>query len=831
MQIDKEIQLDDEKVIRPLEEWIKQQIKDKAIPVFGLAVSGRESNLLTRIYCHEELKTVEPTVENSLFRVASVSKLFTFVSLLQLVERGKIQLTDPIVKFIPDFKPTVPNDMPEDTYQKITVFNLIRHTGGLIRESVEGSYFDEEEVELSRMVRSMNKSTLVSLPGVVFKYSNAGVSMAGYIIEMVSGVSFEEYIEQNVLLPIGITKSTFRNDDRNNQQTQGDQVRCAVGHMWKYWDELDKSLNVFTESNNRHLFCLNSAGGFCATLPEMCSFMRIFLNGGNGIISEETLRHMLTPQPLDVPIPANPTIIAPSSYSRGLGSEIDQIYGLLVARHGGQLNGFVSDFRVLPQLGIGIYCVATLDCAYSLVSQLVDYALQLIMLQSTPSPELPIDIVALQDAHAKTKSMLTIVSVPASMNVNGKYVHQSAGLNDNHRFKIIPSYNGKTYLRGISCNAIGWIPESPSLLATNDRISYGQTLSLSSTSDSITTNMGKYLLQQDDIASLEYVPYNRLPEVSLPPPDVPAYMHAVIGHYVVKDQLILVYEEDGVLMMCIEWFFIYSMRLISQSNDKVVLKTTPDCMYNDEIVIVYLDVASGRPLRLELSGIPFKYQRMGPIPGQTQEGISSPSVIQEILARSYSIPCPHPPAKHDLVDLARIPTLKIDVKYATTDNFAGVKFYKIAKAFLLLSAAKSLERAHQWLAQWGVGIVVFDSYRPWNVTWTMSEGVRPEFRGLYVADPAKGSVHNRGGAVDISLYNLSSGEIIPMSGEFDEMSIRSHRSYFGGTSRQRWFKKLLTIAMMNHDFIPYPQEWWHFDFNFQKMNMQAPVLNVAFEDL
>eukprot|EP01133_Synstelium_polycarpum_P001158 gene1158-1326_t len=837
MQKDQQVkELDYERIIKPLEEWIRHQINDKTVPVIGIAISNREKNLFTALYHHDKIKTPVPSLEKSLFRVASVSKLFTCIALLQLVEKGVVKLSDPISKYMPQCTPSSPEGMEKDAYKTITVFHLMRHTSGMIREPIEGNYFNRSQCDLPALVESMSRSVLVNRPGTVQKYSNAAISLVAYIVEVASGEMFEDYVEKHVLKPIGMCNTTFKNIHTATRVIDESEVRTAVGHMWRYWDEDSTSVNVYQESPTTH-FGMNGAGGLRATLPEICSFMRVFLNGGDPLIGEETMRQMLTPQPFDSPVPANKTYAAnPTIYTRGLGAEVDQIYGLLYAKHGGAINGFASDFRVLPQLGIGIYTVCTLDCNNSLSTQLVEYALQLILLTCTPSPALPIDVAAVALAHNHSKGSLRAIAIPSDFDICGQYVMQPPGPNDNHRFKIVPSYNGKTYIRTNFYSSLGWIPAGLTAgkqigqLITNDRLSYAQPLQLFHSPDGIDTAIGPFLRQKSDVDSLEYKPYNRLPSVvSQPPAEIPAFLRAVIGHYEAKDHMTLVFEEDGVLMMCIEWFFIYSMRLVQNTKDFIEFKLTTDCLYNDETVIIRID-SNGKPIRFELAGIPFIYKHVGPVPGEQQDGISPPEVIEELLKQSYNVPCPHPaPAEHGLVDLSSIsPTLRLDVKYATTDNFAGVKLYNLAKSFLHKSAAQSLARAHQWLAQWGVGLIIFDAYRPWHVTWTMAEGVRPEFRGLYVADPAKGSVHNRGGAVDLTLYDLTTGEIIPMQGEFDEMSIRSHRSYFGGTSRQRWFKKLLTIAMCNHDFIPYPQEWWHFDFNFQ--NMQ-PVLNIALEDL
>ena len=88
----------------------------------------------------------------------------------------------------------------------------------------------------------------------------------------------------------------------------------------------------------------------------------------------------------------------------------------------------------------------------------------------------------------------------------------------------------------------------------------------------------------------------------------------------------------------------------------------------------------------------------------------------------------------------------------------------------------------------------------------------PEMGHVFVADPSKGSRHNRGCAVDLTLYDLKTGREVVMTGRYDEMSQRSFADYVGGTSRQRWLRDLLRGAMETEGFVVYPQEWWHFDY-------------------
>jgi len=182
----------------------------------------------------------------------------------------------------------------------------------------------------------------------------------------------------------------------------------------------------------------------------------------------------------------------------------------------------------------------------------------------------------------------------------------------------------------------------------------------------------------------------------------------------------------------------------------------------------------------------------------------------------------------DLVELATLDaTIRLDVRYATANNFTGRAVYGEARAFLQRPAAEALARAHAELKAKGFGLLVFDGYRPWRVTklfWDLT----PADKKAFVADPANGSKHNRGCAVDLTLYDLATGREVAMPGEYDEMSERSYPTYAGGTPEQRAARDLLRDAMERQGFFVYAYEWWHFDY---KDWRTYPIGTQTFEQL
>jgi len=196
--------------------------------------------------------------------------------------------------------------------------------------------------------------------------------------------------------------------------------------------------------------------------------------------------------------------------------------------------------------------------------------------------------------------------------------------------------------------------------------------------------------------------------------------------------------------------------------------------------------------------------------------------------RSSPPPEPGTFRKLELTELAPLDaSIHLDIRYATANDFLGTPVYSQARAFLQRPAAEALLRVQQKLKPLGYGLLIHDAYRPWYVTKIFWDATPPEGK-IFVADPAQGSRHNRGCAVDLTLYDLATGKPIEMPGTYDEMSPRSFPDYPGGTSLQRWHRDLLRRAMESEGFIVYEAEWWHFDYKDWK---EYPILNVPFEKL
>ena len=192
------------------------------------------------------------------------------------------------------------------------------------------------------------------------------------------------------------------------------------------------------------------------------------------------------------------------------------------------------------------------------------------------------------------------------------------------------------------------------------------------------------------------------------------------------------------------------------------------------------------------------------------------AVLFHILA--YGVTAQNAPPKEankreaHLIELTSLDnTIKLDIRYATNNNFVGKAVYPDARAFLQKPAAKAVVKVHQKLKKRGLGLVIFDGYRPWTITKLFWDVVREDQR-KFVADPAKGSKHNRGCAVDLSMYDLKTGALVDMPSEYDEFSERASPNFTGGTKIQTANRDLLRKLMEAEGFTVNPNEWWHFDF-------------------
>ena len=306
------------------------------------------------------------------------------------------------------------------------------------------------------------------------------------------------------------------------------------------------------------------------------------------------------------------------------------------------------------------------------------------------------------------------------------------------------------------------------------------------------------------------------------PPDPPAEWVPAIGEYAGAGDTLSILEEDGALLLQ-PWN--RESRALAPTAGGVFL------LENGDTLRLLRGEGGGAPVEgVAFAGATYPRLRLGGEEGTTFK-ITPLRPPDELRAEAIHATPPQEEGDFlpsDLVELAALDaTIGLDIRYAGTNNFMGEVFYSSPMAFLQRPAAEGVVRANAWLKERGFGLLIHDGYRPWYVT-KMFWDATPESLRIFVADPASGSRHNRGCAVDLTLYDLSTGDAVIMPGGFDEMSPRSYADYAGGTTRQRWLRDLLPEAMEAQGFSVYPEEWWHFDY---KDWRRYRIQNLRFEEI
>src|SRR5579871_4836885 len=319
-------------VANRLESMIRQEMADKDLPAFSIALVDGNEVVWAQGFGYQDPEHKIPATAHTVYRVGSVSKLFTDIGIMQMVEAGKINLDATVSQYIPDFHPQNPFTNP------ITLRELMSHRSGLLREPPLGNYFDPTEPTLEAAVRSMNSTELVYDPGTHLKYSNAGLAVVGYTLQKLNHKSFPDYLKQAVLAPLGMHESSFAPEPELTRN-------LAKAYMWSY-DGLKFPAPTFELG-------LAPAGCMYSSVTDLAQFLMMLFNGGRGpnaqVLQRETLEQMWTPQF------AKPG----QKKGYGLGFAVSELDGHRMIGHGGAIYGFATEVVGLPEEKLGVVTVTT----------------------------------------------------------------------------------------------------------------------------------------------------------------------------------------------------------------------------------------------------------------------------------------------------------------------------------------------------------------------------------------------------------------------------------------------------------------------------------------
>ena len=749
-----------EAAIAALDAFVAREVADKKLPSLSIALVDDQAIVWSKGYGFVDADRKVPATADTVYRVGSVSKLFTDIAVMQLVEQGKVDLDVPARTYLPDFFPKGPGG------DSITLRQMMAHRSGLVREPPVGSYFDPTFLGLEATIASLNATELVYPPGTRIKYSNAAVAAVGLALLKVEGEPFAPLVARRVLGPLGMTRSGFAPTPELTRH-------LSASTMWTYHGK------EFPPPT----FELGSfpAGCMYSTATDLARFLEALFADGKGangpVLKPATLAEMLTVQ------------FARGGEARGfgLGFVLGQLQGHRRVGHNGAIYGFATEVAALPEVKLGAVVIASRDCANGLTGRIADVALGQ-MLASRDGKPLP------------TITTTTPLDPALAKRLAGHYRSASGAsfdlLESAGRLWFESSEGGdRVELRGLGEGLVG-----------DDVLGFGPRL-----------------IVEGEKLRLARETYGRV-DVERPPPPPEAF-DGLIGEYGWDHDVLTILEKGGRLHALIEWFFLYPLE--EKAPDVYAF---PDSgLYQGEKLTFRRD-AAGKAAEVVAAGVAFKRRPIDGEGGQTFR-ITPVRPIEQIRREIAGLKPPAEPDKPrraDLVDLASVvPGIKLDIRYATTNNFLSTRLYTSARALMRRPAAEALAKVQAGLAPKGYGLLIHDAYRPWRVTKLFWEAT-PEVDHVFVADPTKGSRHNRGCAVDLTLRDLATGRPVEMVGGYDEFSDRSYPNYPGGTSRQRWHRDLLKTAMEAEGFTVNEAEWWHFDFQSWR---DYPILDLPFEAL
>ncbi len=741
-----------------LRPFIARQLNEKQIPGLSIALVDDQQIVWAQGFGVADPKSKKPATAATVYRIGSVSKLFTDIAIMQLVERGELNLDAPIGDYLPEFHPRNPFGTA------ITLRELMSHRSGLLREPPVGNYFDPTEPSLAATVRSLNDTELVFAPQTHTKYSNAAIAVVGYLLEQRSHQAFAPYLQHAVLDPLGMEHSSFAPDANVAQN-------LAKAKMWTY-DGKTFEAPTFQLG-------MIPAGSMYSTVTDLGKFLSVLVARG------KTASGMLL-KPATLDAMWSPQFPNPGGRVFGLGFVVGALDGHRMVGHGGAIYGFATTLDVLPDDKLGVVVTATEDVANAVTDQIAAETLRLVLAQRAGKP-------------ADLPTQTGPVSREAGRKIAGRYGEGEAALD-------LTYLDGKLSMLSVDGGEQKELRQAGDDFIVDGILGYGTRVT--SVTDGI--QIGSKTLARVQTAK---------------PADTPERWKGLTGEYGWDHDILYVFEKNGQLSVLIEWVEYDALTQVSDD----VFNFPGRGLYDGEKAIFTRDTA-GQAIQVQVSGVVFKRRAIGDVAG----GVFRIPPVSNLQALRSQALADHPPVesggfrKPDLVELATLdPTIKLDIRYASTNNFLSTPVYSQARAFLQRPAAEALLRAHQKLKKMGFGLLIHDAYRPWNVTKLFWDAT-PEDKRIFVADPSQGSRHNRGCAVDLSLYALATGKPIEMVGVYDEMSERSYPGYPGGTSLQRWHREVLRHAMEDEDFDVYEVEWWHFDY---KDWRAYPILNLAFENL
>jgi CubicO group peptidase (beta-lactamase class C family) len=321
-----------------LEHWIDNQMAHRGLPGLALGVVYDQQLIYARGFGTSDIEKKTAVTPSTIFRMASITKLFTSTAIMQLRDAGKLQLDDPVAKHLPWFR--YKNTFPDGP--QVTIRHLLTHTSGLPREAPFPYWTDHKFPTREQMIGAFSTQESVFEPFTKYKYSNLGMAILGEVVAEVSGLTYEKYVHTNILVPLGMSSSSVVIPEREKH-------RLATGYGRRMSDGSHR-ISEFVDAKG-----LIPAANLSSTVEDMARFAMLQFRegkaGGGQILKGSTIREMHRPH-----------WVQPSWRSGwGLGWGVSKSDERVTVGHGGWVGGYRTQLTVSPSEKVAVIVMTNSD--------------------------------------------------------------------------------------------------------------------------------------------------------------------------------------------------------------------------------------------------------------------------------------------------------------------------------------------------------------------------------------------------------------------------------------------------------------------------------------
>ncbi len=349
--------------------WVEQHIDNRGVPGLSIAVVYDQEIVWSKGYGYSDLETKTPATPLTVYRIGSITKLFTSTAILQMRDQGKLRLDDPVSMYLPWF--AVPNPFPDAP--EITIRQLLTHTSGLSREADFPYWTDHIFPTRAELADSVPEQDVINPPETTYHYSNLGMSLLGEIVTQVSGQPWAVYVQENILTPLAMLSSSTAPDDELIE-------RMATPYQIEGPDGTRISMEYYDAG------AIAPAGGIVSTVEDLGRFTSLQFRGGpagdDQILKGSTLREMQRVH----------WVYDSFSGGRGLGFAVNRRNGKIFVGHGGSIGGDVTNLLMVPDEKIAVIVAINADNGSPLTVARQAYAIfapPILAATSKPSPPKP----------------------------------------------------------------------------------------------------------------------------------------------------------------------------------------------------------------------------------------------------------------------------------------------------------------------------------------------------------------------------------------------------------------------------------------------------------